>query len=311
MNFMIKLISNRIRLVLLTIGISVLAIFISFVWNYQLSSIINAVNDKNLISPYLILTAAITILISSAIAYALSLLSGWTCETLTHDLRMGFARKLNSISIIEIENMNAGEQLSKLQNEVSDVSGYLRSNLFPIVDDGIRFLATFVWMLILNPKLTILAHLPALLILLYIVFSSKIIETAAKKSQEANAQMCGYIDTLTSVFPIIKIFDGAKLICIKYKDALSHWENLSYKEERTRARLMSLSGILSCIPLLLLFLMGGTQVIQGQLSIGILYIFINLSGNVSGILMNLPGRISGFRRFMANMKRLQTSVQIK
>lgn len=74
---------------------------------------------------------------------------------------------------------------------------------------------------------------------------------------------------------------------------------------------MSVSALLSCIPFLLLFLVGGAQVIDGSLSIGSLYIFINLSGNVSGVMMNMPGRIAMFRKFSADMERVEPLVSIQ
>jgi ABC-type bacteriocin/lantibiotic exporter with double-glycine peptidase domain len=97
----------------------------------------------------------------------------------------------------------------------------------------------------------------------------------------------------------------------KYDDALSKWESATIKEERRKAQLLSPSGLFSYLPLLILFLIGGTQIINGITSIGTLYIFINLSGNVSGVMMNMPGRIAGYRRFSVNMKRLETSVLIE
>ena len=91
----------------------------------------------------------------------------------------------------------------------------------------------------------------------------------------------------------------------QYNSSVELWEKTSIKEERVRAGLLSLSAFLSCLPLLLLLLIGGSQVLQGSIEIGILYIFVNLSGNVSGIMMNMPGQIASFRRFASNMARLQ------
>ncbi len=51
--------------------------------------------------------------------------------------------------------------------------------------------------------------------------------------------------------------------------------------------------------------------IDGVTAIGTLYIFINLSSNVSGVLMNLPGRIAMFRRFSANARLLQSFVNME
>lgn len=305
-----QMLYKRMGLVILTISVSLLLIVISLWWNSQLSSMINSIDGGTLISAQAIITAAAAILISSAAAYGLGMLSGWTCETLAHDLRMGYVSNIRALPITEIENINAGEHISRLQNEIADVSVYLRGNLFSIVDDFVRFIATFSYMLWLSPKLSILAHLPVVFIMWYTVYSSRIIGDAAQQSQEANAQMNGFIDTLISVFPILRIFNASPLICSKYGMALNKWKALSIKEERARSGLMSLSALMSCIPLLLLFLIGGSMVIKEALTLGTLYIFINLSGNVSGVLMNIPGRVGAFRRFSANMKRLQPWILI-
>lgn len=74
--------------------------------------------------------------------------------------------------------------------------------------------------------------------------------------------------------------------------------------ERVAAGLMSLSGLLSFVPLLLLLGFGGVMVVNGEISTGIFYIFINLSGNVSGFLQNMPNMYAAFRRFEASAERL-------
>jgi ABC-type bacteriocin/lantibiotic exporter with double-glycine peptidase domain len=117
-----------------------------------------------------------------------------------------------------------------------------------------------------------------------------------------------YADTLLSLFPIIRLYDAARMTGNGYADAVKTWETHTVRAERTRAKLMSLSALLSRIPLVLLFLIGGTMAISGRMTVGTLYIFLNLSGSVSGVLMNMPGHIAAFRQFSANMKRLSPQV---
>lgn len=311
MSLLKKLLTKRIGLVTLTVIISISAIVVSLWWNSQLSAMINMISTNILVPTRTVILAAMTILISMGMAYLLNICSGWTCETLAHDLRMGYAEHLTALPITEVENLNAGEQLSRLQNEIGEVSRFLRDNLFAFVDDLVKFIGTFSWMLWLNPKLTLFANVPTVIIIGYTFFSSKVIGKAALKSQQANAQMNGFADTLISVFPIVRLFHANLLIQNKYNTALEQWANASISEERKRAKLMSLSALLSCTPLLLLFLIGGTQIIHGSTTIGTLFVFINLSGNVSGVMMNMPGRIAVFRRFSANMKRIEPCISIK
>lgn len=303
-----KMLYRRIFLISATVICSLISIVFSLLWNLHLSSIINTVTVGETVSMQSIITAIILMFINGVIAYGLGLISSFTCETLTHDLRMGYARYISHLPIVKLEELSVGEQLSKLQNEITDVSEYLRGNLFKIMYDAICFVATFSWLLFLNPTLTILPNLPVVIIMIYVAYSSKIISKTAEQSQQAKTQMNGYADTLIVLFPIIRIYSASKLIANNYSIALNKWEKCSVKEERTRAGLMSLSAILTSFPLLLLFLIGGALVINGAVTIGILYIFINLSGNVSGIMMNMPGFVAAFRRFSVNMKRLESCV---
>jgi ABC-type multidrug transport system fused ATPase/permease subunit len=133
-------------------------------------------------------------------------------------------------------------------------------------------------------------------------------ESQKAEWQLARAMMNGYADILLTLFPVIRLYDAAGLLTERYGTELKTWERLVVREERTKAELMSLSALLSCIPLLLLLLVGGTMVINNLTTLGTVYIFINLSGNVSGVMMNMPGFIAAFWRFSANMKRLEPCV---
>ncbi|MDD2502264.1 MAG: ABC transporter ATP-binding protein [Clostridia bacterium] len=302
---LIKLISNRKFLSLVTICSSGLSVAVTLWWNTQLRGIIDAVSIGRSPSGAMIMMALVTMLVMGATNYVSGYITGYTCESLTHDLRMGYARYFVSLPVAEAEKLNAGEQLSKLQNEISGVSDYLNSNFFQLIGDAMRFLITFIWLMFISPTLTLASNLPALLIVFYVFWSSKIISSATERSQQAKGLMNKYTDTLLTLFPIIRLYDATRLALGGYMSAITAWEKHTIDSEYTAAKLMSLSGILSSIPLLILILVGGHMAISGAFSIGTLYIFLNLSGNVSGVLMNMPRYIASFRQFSANMKRLE------
>ncbi len=310
MRLLTRLLSTRPGPVVL----STLACFVSlgatFLWNARLSELIDALNAGRARPLADALSALPVMLLSAALAFALALCSGWACEALAHELRMGCARHLCGLSALEMAGVSAGEQVAKLQSEAGEAAAFLRGNLFDIVFDLLRFLGTLLFLASLNPRLTLLANAPCAVLLCYAVFASRMIGEAAIASQQANAQMGGFAQTMLAVFPVLRLYDAAPLLTGAYREALRRWEEATIAQERRRAALMSLSAALSLLPLLVLFLVGGGQVIRGQASIGELYVFLNLSGNVSGVMMNMPGRIAGFRRFMANMERLAPSVDL-
>jgi ABC-type multidrug transport system fused ATPase/permease subunit len=295
---------KRIFLSFSAVGISGLTAAAALWWNARLGGIIDCVGKGCPPSGEMLIWALAAMLAMCLTNYTKGYLTGYACERMSHDLRLGYARYFSGLPFADAEGLNAGELLSKLQNEIAGVSGYLQANLFRLLDDGVRFVFTFIWLLRQNPMLTLGANLPAFIIVAYIFFSSKIIGAAAEKAQQAKGCMNQYADTLLALFPIIKLYDGLRLTRDGYVGAVKTWEDHSARMEYTRARLMSLSGLLSKVPLLLLFLFGGKMAISGAITVGTLYIFLNLSGSISGVFMNMPGFIAAFRQFSANMNRL-------
>jgi len=291
-----------------TIIIMGLTTAVSLWWNYQLSHIINKVSIGITPTREMVLLALITMFTMGVINYVKGYAAGYTCEIMIHDLRMGYARYFSSLPFIKIEKLNTGEQLSKLQNEITGVSGYFKNNLFQLVDDTVRFFSTFIWLLIISPTLTLTSNLPVIIIVIYAFFSSKVISLAVDQSQAAKGEMNQYIDTLLTLFPIIRLYNATRLTLDGYINAIKIWRIQSILMERKKAWLMSLSAVLSSIPLLLLFLVGGQMTINGTMTIGTLYIFLNLSGNVSGVMMNIPQYITNFRQFSTNIKRMSPYV---
>lgn len=311
MKLLVRLLQKRRGWAGLTLALSLFSITATLCWNARLSEIINAVGASRGVPGGLVGWAAVLILLCGGAAYALNLCVSWTVETLAHDLRMGYAVYFTRLTYPEIEHQSAGEQISRLQNEMDEVSVFLRGNLFGLIDDLIRFAATFGWMLWLNPSLTLLFSIPVVVLIGYSAVASRLIGQTARVSQQANMEMTGFADTLLAVFPVLRIFGAAALLNRQYGQRLENWEAATRREERRKALLMTLSGMLSSIPLLLLCLIGGIQVIQGTTDLGTLYIFLNLSGNVSGVMMNMAGRAAEFRRFAANMDRLSPQIVIE
>ena len=222
-----------------------------------------------------------------------------------HEMRMGYARYYVQSDIRTLAGLNVGEAQSAMQNELKEISDYMSEQLFSLMKQFGTFAMTVLFLLWINFKLAMLSIVPVIPLIFYCSFSSKVIKKYTQQCQYSRKKLNGLADMILELFPVIQIYDACKLIQGAVKENLSEWGNASIKKEQTSARLMSFSGVLSFVPLLLLLGFGGAMVIQEEISLGTFYIFINLSGNVSGFLQNMPGIYAGFRRFSASVDRLE------
>lgn len=313
MKFLKQLIKLHRLLFILTVLFTFLTIMLNLCWNRFLAEMLDILgnsadigfeNGRHVLFTMLPIGTVI-ILLHTISEFLSSYLASYTCEAFAHEMRMGYAGSFLQSDIQRLEKLNAGEEQSAMQNELKDISDYLNENLFSIMKQFGTFVITVFFLLCQNFKLALISIIPVAPLILYISFSSKIIKNYTGQCQAGRKKINGLADMFLELFPIIQVYDAYKPVKGAIAENLSEWANVYIKKERLSAKLMSFSGVLSFVPLLLLLGFGGTMVINGETSIGIFYIFINLSGNVSGFLQNMPGIFAGFRRFAASVDRLE------
>ncbi len=98
------------------------------------------------------------ILLHSVSEYVSSCLASFTCEMFAHEMRIGYARYFLQSDIRVLSKFNVGEEQSAMQNELKDISDYLRENFFPLIKQFGTFAVTAAFLLYKNHKLALLSH---------------------------------------------------------------------------------------------------------------------------------------------------------
>lgn len=277
------------------------------VWNRQLAVLIDLVTSGQTVTKSIIMNLVVILAAYILMSGATTFVSGVTCTGINYSLRQNYIQKISNQNL-PTQKLNGGKEASVLLNELTAVSNFISENLFFMFDSLIKFIGSFGWLIYLNPFLAITSNLPVFFIIIYISFSSKILQKYTLKTNEENSKINSVTDSLMNLFPVIRLYQAQKMILENYSSLLTEWEKLNISMEKKKALLMSISAVITNIPLLLIILIGGKLVILGKLSLGELYVFISLSGNVSGILMNMPSFIMQFRIFGANLKKLNVPV---
>lgn len=304
MNYIYRLFRKQKITFLLAFICSVGSIAVTIVWNSELAEMINILQSGSSGWTERILYCVVLVVMGALCQGGMVLFSSYAGETAVHELRMRMADAVLHKKYAESIKQNSGEQLTLQLNEMEEVKQYVSENLFVLLSDVINFICTLLYLLSQNTKLTLLCNIPVLLLLIYTTVASKVIYGYTVREQEEQKKMNGISSTVLSLFPILRLYETERLMQEKYSINILSWKKAVVSQEKVKARLMSVSGMISCLPLLLLLLIGGTMVIGGSFSIGMLYVFINLSGNVSGVMANMPGHLANYRRFKGNLDRV-------
>lgn len=309
MTFVFQLFRKRKGTTLLTLLCCVGSVVATLVWNKELAVLIDGVQAGFGLDGRRVVGCACCLAVAALLQGGMQFLSAYAGEYAVHDLRMRLASVTMRRDYGSVAKENSAELISVQQNEMEEISRYISDNLFTLCSTAISFVFTLLFLLMQNVKLTLLYLLPVAGLAVYTTLSGKVIYRYTKKEQEQQKKMNGVAGTLLSLFPVVRIYEADALLKQEYKLRIDGWKDAVVTQEKTKAKLMSVSGMLSCIPLVLLMLVGSRMILQGALTMGILYVFINLSGNVSGVMINISAHLANFRRFCGNLERVRESME--
>ena len=309
MALVFRLFRKRMGTVLLTLLCCVGSVVVTLLWNRELAVLIDGVQAGQGLERNRVVWCAGCLVFAALFQGGMQFFSAYAGEYAVHDLRMRLAKATMEREYISVAKENGAELISVQQNEMEDINRYISDNLFTLCSTFAGFVFTLFFLLMQNARLTLLYLIPVAGIGVYTTLSGKVIYRYTKKEQEQQKKMNGVAGTLLSLFPVVRIYEAEKLLEQSYGTRISEWRDAVVRQEKTKAKLMSVSGMLSCIPLVLLMLVGGRMILRGRLTIGILYVFINLSGNVSGVMINISVHLANFRRFCGNLERVWESME--
>ncbi len=309
MRLVLRLFEKRKGVLLLTLLCCVGSVVTTLLWNKNLAVLIDGVQAGHGLDRECVAWSVGFLLLAALLQGGMQFFSAYAGEYGVHDLRMRLAKSTMTREYASIAKESAAELISLQQNEMEEMNRYITDNLFVLCSTVTSFVFNLLFLMTQNVRLTLLYLIPVAGMAVYTTLSGKVIYRYTKREQEVQKKMNGVAGTLLSLFPVIRIYEADAMLRKDYGARIDGWKNAVVKQEKTKAKLMSVSGMLSCIPLVLLMLVGGRMILQGALTMGTLYVFINLSGNVSGVMINISVHLANFRRFCGCLERVWESME--
>ena len=170
------------------------------VWNRQLAVLIDLVTSGQTVTKSIIMNLVVILAAYILMSGATTFVSGVTCTGINYSLRQNYIQKISNQNL-PTQKLNGGKEASVLLNELTAVSNFISENLFFMFDSLIKFIGSFGWLIYLNPFLAITSNLPVFFIIIYISFSSKILQKYTLKTNEENSKINSVTDSLMNLLP--------------------------------------------------------------------------------------------------------------
>ena len=262
--------------------------------------IADAIVSRKKIELKFVLVMFSILLASCLVIYLKGIVGKYATERMAHTLRMDFADNLLVKSTAE--TMGGYEAMSKAQNELTASSEGL-SEAFDVIEQFLSGILALFFLLFENLRFTLIVLGPMIIVVLLINRIGKNLPALVNAAMDKKISNNKTAYMIISNYEAVKVFGAEEFFEKKFQEELEEWGRLETKKERISAVTNSVSGILSQLPLLILFGVGALLICKGYMTIGTLMIFLNMTGSFISTIMNLPSWIVKIKQFLVHLSR--------
>ena len=203
-------------------------------------------------------------------------------------VRKAVGEKSARLPVAYMEARHSGDMLSVLNADLGKMKTLLSNNLIDVISNSVRFLAAFAYILSVNWILTLVSTIvtPALFIGV-----SMLTAPVSKRSEEMQEEI-GQVNSVAkdglSGAMVIKVFNLVDVLDRRFHAANLQALRKGLQVARLRALIDSIGLGLGITPFIIAMGLGGYLVIDGAMTFGAMFAFINLLNFVVNPLGFLP-----------------------
>ncbi len=245
-----------------------------------------------------------TSVLSAVLGYIQRYGMAWAGQKIIFDVRNRLYEHLQQLSFSFYDKAQTGQLMSRVTQDVEQTRQFLSHQMIQITGAAVRFVATFVLMLTLDWKLTLVAMIP----LPILIWRVKIYATVIRPRFWAVQQLLGVLTaTLQENITgqrVVKAFARKEHETEKFERDNQNLLQKNVETVRTSAGNEAIMTLLVESSLAILLLWGGREVLNGTQTVGTLIAFNTLILELTRQVRMLGMWVSGAQRTSASGERI-------
>jgi len=252
----------------------------------------------------ILIVLCITIVISAFFQWTLSLLTNTITQKTVKDIRIQSFSKLNSLPLKYIDGRAHGDIISRIVNDVDQVSDGLLQGLTQLFTGVITIILTLFFMLSISPVITLVVILVTPLSLFVASFIAKSSNKMFKEQAKIQGELSGYIEEILGNQKIVNAFNHEKDSVMKFKEINSRLYDYGVKAQFYSSLSNPSTRFVNGLVYASVGVIGTIYCILGYISIGNISSFLTYANQYTKPFNEVTSVISQLQTAFSSAKRL-------
>jgi ATP-binding cassette, subfamily B, multidrug efflux pump len=220
------------------------------------------------------------------------------------DLRGDFWKHIQLLPMKYFQNTSTGNIMAHATNDINAVRMFIGPAVMYSIDTSVRLIMVLILMLSLNTSLTFYALLPLPLLSILVYKVGKLIHSKFTVIQEKFATLTTLAQENFSGIRVIKSYVREESEMKRYAEHSQDYLKKNMNLVKTQAMIMPILFLITGLSIIIVIWLGGTKVINGELTLGEITAFIVYLGILIWPMIAFGWVINIIQQAEASMKRL-------
>lgn len=255
----------------------------------------------------ILVTLGLTIAVSAAFQWVMAYCTNKATYQTVRDLRIQTYQKINSLPLKYIDGHAHGDIISRIVNDVDQVSDGLLQGLTQLFTGVVTILGTLIFMLTISPVITLVVVLVTPLSLFVASFIAKMSHKMFRDQQATQGELSGYVEEMISGQKIVKTFHYEKQAQQQFREINSRLYNCGVKAQFYSSLSNPCTRFVNGVVYTAVALIGSLCAITGRpatLSIGQISSFLSYANQYTKPFNEVTGVITQIQTAFASAQRL-------
>lgn len=252
----------------------------------------------------IILLISLSLILQALIEYAMTFATQYMGQRTLLDLRMEIFKHLQKLSLKFFDKSPVGRLVTRITNDVESLSELFSSGIVMIFSDIFIIIWIFVFMILMSFDLA-LVTMSVIPVLIYATFLfRKKVRANYRDVRKHLARLNSYMQEHVSGMSVVQMYNKEEIEFEKFKSINKDYRDVNIKSVLYHALFYPFVELISAIAVALIIWYGGGEVVQKNLSLGVLFAFIQYTEMFFRPVRDLAEKYNILQTGMASSERI-------
>ncbi|NRR22528.1 ABC transporter ATP-binding protein [Brevibacillus sp. MS2.2] len=216
-------------------------------------------------------------ILDGALTFLQSWLMAGISQRIVTNLRQALFDKLQKLPIAYFDSRTHGEFMSRLTNDIDNVSNSISQSTTQLMSGGIVLLGSLVMMLVLSPILTLACLITVPLVFLLTRTIAKRTSVLFKNQQMELGKLNGHIEETISGIQVVQAFNYEQKAIEDFTTINDRLCKIGMKAQVWTGFLMPIMNVINNLGFAMVAIVGGVLAVKGWITVGVIASFLSYS----------------------------------